>query len=337
LKLEKLGWNSAWAEAFAIHARPEAAPGRVVSDSGALAVVETEDGERTLPHAANCLRPVTGDWVAVSRERIEQVLPRRTRFSRRAAGERNEEQVLAANIDVAFLVMGLDGDYNLRRIERYLLSAWQSGARPVVVLNKADICPDWPARVAAVERSVLGVPVVAISATEDPSLAPIAGQVKSGETAALFGSSGVGKSTLVNRLLGAEKLPTRPVRQDDSRGRHTTTRRSLTVLPEGWLLIDMPGLRELRLWADEEALNQAFADVDQLARQCRFRDCRHNGEPGCAVTGSLEEGRLASYHKLQREIEYLDRKEDPAAEAALRKKWRNIHKTLKHHPKYRNE
>lgn len=257
---------------------------------------------------------------------------------RRVAGETTGEQVIAANVDTVFLMNGLDGDLNPRRLERYLTAAWESGAVPVVVLNKLDLADDRDARIAEVEALAMGTPVVAVSALERRGLEALAPWLEAGRTVALLGSSGVGKSTLVNALLNEERQATGPVREDDSRGRHTTTHRELVPLPGGAMLLDTPGMRELQLWGDEAGLEEAFADVAALATECRFRDCGHTGEPDCAVRaaverGVLDEGRLASWHKLQRELRRLANRQDARARAAEQARWRAISKSMKHHPK----
>jgi len=265
--------------------------------------------------------PAVGDWVAIEAPagggdaRIRAVLPRVSRFSRRAAGDVTEEQVVAANIDVVFLVSGLDGDFNPRRIERYLVTAWESGASPVILLNKADVVADPEAMRRDVEALAQGVPVHAISAKHESSLAPVREYVTHGRTAALLGMSGVGKSSIANVLLGEERLRTHDVRESDSRGRHTTTGRQLVLVPGGGILIDTPGMRELQLWETGEAVAGAFADIDAIAEGCRFRDCRHQTEPGCAVlaavaAGMLPEARLESFRKLQGEQAHQSRQQD---------------------------
>jgi ribosome biogenesis GTPase len=269
--------------------------------------------------------PAVGDWVAVETPagggdaRIRAVLPRLTQFSRRAAGNPTEEQVVAANIDVVFLVSGLDHDFNLRRIERYLVTAWESGASPVILLNKADLVEDADARVEEVAGLAQGVPVHAMSATRPDAVHAAIDRVRAyltrGRTAALLGSSGVGKSSIANALLGEARLPTHEVRESDSRGRHTTTGRQLVLLPDGGVLIDTPGMRELQLWETGEAVAGAFADIEALAEECRFRDCRHRSEPGCAVlaaitAGMLPEARLESFRKLQDEQAHQSRQQD---------------------------
>ena len=255
--------------------------------------------------------PVAGDWVAartVGRLQaiVEVILPRRTFFSRRASGRRDEEQGIAANVDRVFLICGLDGDFNLRRLERYLALTAESGAEPVVVLNKTDLCGDLQGRLEAAREVAAGAAVIACSALEQSGLDALREMTRPNLTIALLGSSGVGKSTIVNALLGEEYFRTREVRESDSRGRHTTTHRELMPLPEGGALIDTPGMRELQLWASQESVEAAFVEIGDLAGACRFRDCTHTVESGCAVIAAVESGaldpwRFASYHKLRRE------------------------------------
>lgn len=279
--------------------------------------------------------PCVGDWVQVGEGNvITDVLPRKTKLSRKDPGKGVREQVLAANIEVLFIVSGLDRDYNPRRLERYLVLAYESGAYPVIVLNKADLHPDPSHFVWQTERHAPGVPVLLVSALCSQGLDLIPGQVSFGQTAALIGSSGAGKSTILNRLLGRELQATTPVRESDSKGRHTTTQRQLVRMPGGWLLMDLPGLRELQLWADPEQVGTAFCDISDLAQACKFRDCTHQEEPGCAVRNAgLDEDRLASYRKLQKELAYLERQADPHAARANRKKWNALEKNMRLHPK----
>ena len=284
-------------------------------------------------HAASPLDlPAVGDWVAYRPGAqsdgavVEAVLPRRTAFVRKTAGFEAVEQVVAANVDVVFCVTSLVDDLNPRRLERYLTLAWESGAEPVVVLTKADLCENVEAAVAQVSAaSTFGVPVHVVSAVTGEGIDELSAHLAGGRTATLVGSSGVGKSTLVNRLAGSERLATAAVRAD-GRGRHTTTHRELVVLAAGGCLIDTPGMRELVLWDAEEGLDRAFEDVDDLARECRFSDCEHRTEPGCAVraaiaTGALDAARLESFRHLQRELRYLEIRHDARARSEERKRW----------------
>jgi ribosome biogenesis GTPase len=286
--------------------------------------------------------PAVGDWVRARRvdatlALIESVEPRTTCISRGRPGggsRRAGEQVLAANVDLILIVMGLDGDYNLRRLERYLVLAAASGAAAMVALNKRDVCPEWPVRLAEVEA--VTTHAVALSAHE--SVAPLAEAIR-GRTVVLLGSSGAGKSTIANALLGDTRQTTQPVRASDSRGRHTTTRRMLIDLPGGGALIDTPGLRELALWAGEDSVDEVFDGIAALAHQCRFPDCAHAGEPGCAVSAALETGELdptcfAAWQKLRAEARYYERSVDQRAAAENKRKWKVIHKAMRHHPKH---
>jgi len=271
--------------------------------------------------------PAVGDWVAVRArlpERaatIHHLLPRRTAFSRKAPGSAAEEQILAANMDTLLLVTGLDGNFKPRRIERYLTQAWDSGADPVVVLSKSDLCPNVEDCIAEVECVAAGVPVLAVSATTGDGMAALQDYLAPGRTLALLGSSGVGKSTLVNALLGEKRQETKPVRTDDDRGRHTTVRRELILHPDGGVLIDTPGLRELQLWGEPGEATQAFGEIESMSRDCRFRDCNHVREPGCAVQQALAEGaldvaRYEAWLELQKELRHLARRNTGNAKLA---------------------
>jgi len=346
--LHDLGWDDGWQGAFAEHEAGDLVPGRVCLEQRGSWHVLTAGGERPASLAGRVRHaaagrpdlPVVGDWVALTvadgdeAVRIEAVLPRRSAFVRRLAGATAEAQVLAANLDVVFLVSGLDADYNPRRIERAVTLAWESGARPVVVLNKADLCDDVEARLAEVAGIAPGVPVHATRGLEGGGLEVFTAELRRGVAGALLGSSGVGKSTIINRLLGREALATAAVREHDSRGRHTTTHRQLFVLPSGGLLVDTPGLREFGLWGEGSGLGATFADIDALAPDCRYRDCRHADEPGCAVRQAVEEGRLdperlASFHKLAKELAFLHRQVDQRAALEEKRRWKSIHKMAK--------
>lgn len=342
LDLTTLGWDDDLAGQFEPHARAGLVPGRVsVHHRGAYDVL-TEHGElrcdvrgRLFDEATSPADlPAVGDWVAVSARpgdrtgTVEAVLPRRTRFSRKTAWQAAEEQVLAANVDVVLIVSSLNEDLNPRRLERYLILARESGALPVVVLTKADLHPDPAAAVAEVEAITAGLPVIAISSTTGEGLDQVRSYLTPGTTAALLGSSGVGKSTLVNTLAGSELLATQEIR-DDGKGRHTTTRRELVQLPGGALVIDTPGMRELQLWVADDGLEEAFDDVTSLFEHCRFTDCAHDAEPGCAVKqaladGALDPARWESYRKLEAELAHLERRLDKRALAEERRRWKAL-------------
>lgn len=345
--LQEFGWDSF----FAAQISPDEVPGRVASAIREHFTLWTEDGE-TEARASGRLRysaldaewPCVGDWVVLRHHApvIERVLHRKTKLSRKQPGKQVREQVLAANLDVLFIVSGLDRDYNPRRIERYVVLARESEARPVILLNKVDLVPQLELNLDHIldqTRSLAGdVPVLPVSAVSGASLEGLPAFLAAGETAAMIGSSGVGKSTILNRLLGEQLQRTQAVRDDDNRGRHTTTRRELFCMPGGWLLMDLPGLRELQLWADVEQLDQSFDDIQQLAQSCRFRDCSHSSEPGCAVrSAGLDPARLVSYQKLQRELAYLDRKSDPRAAREERQRWKALEKSVRTSSKWRNK
>jgi ribosome biogenesis GTPase len=346
--LETLGWNARVAQAFEPLAGPDVIPGRVALEHQHLYRVLTERGEM-LARVAGRLRheatastdyPAVGDWVALAarpgelRTTIQAILPRVSRFSRKVPGEVTAEQVVAANIDTVFLTMGLDGDFNLRRIERYLVTAWKSGASPVVLLTKADVADDLPARLGEVASVASGAPVHATSVRADVGIGELAPYLEIGRTVALLGSSGVGKSTLINRLIGRDVQRTAEVSGVKSRGRHTTTHRELIVLPGGGLVIDTPGLRELQLWEAPGSIDAAFADIEAIAAGCHFGDCRHDTEPKCAVRAAAADGRLGperleSYLKLRKEAEYLAGRQDRLAELERKRKWKTIHKAVR--------
>jgi ribosome biogenesis GTPase / thiamine phosphate phosphatase len=341
LNLHDLGWSDQLATEFEPHAAAGLAPARVAVEHRGGYVLYAEAGElraevspRLRSRASGRADfPAVGDWVAVGEGHVHGVLPRRTKFSRKVAWAETDEQVVAANIDVVLLVTALDRDFNPRRLERYLTMAWESGAEPRIVLTKSDLCDDVPLRVAEAEGVAFGVPVHVVSAETGEGLEELRALLATGRTLALLGSSGVGKSTLVNRLAGAELLATAELRSD-GRGRHTTTHRELVLLPGGGLVIDTPGMRELQLWATEDGLGTAFSDVEELAAECRFFDCAHETEPGCAVTaaihgGRLDPERLTSYRKLGRELARLERRLDKRAQAEEAQRRRAFYRQIR--------
>jgi ribosome biogenesis GTPase / thiamine phosphate phosphatase len=342
LQLEDLGWDSFFADAFQPYEQEGLIPARVAARHHGPCELLTEHG-RLGGIPAGKLEgldlPAAGDWVAVRQldgERkalIEAVLPRRTTFTRKEAWRRTVEQVVAANIDTLFLVTAFGQDLNARRLERYLVAAWDSGANPVIVVNKSDVAVDVAGDLAEVEGIAFGVPVFPVSAATGAGLEELEPYLGRGRTVALLGSSGVGKSTLVNRFAGREVLATADTGKG-GRGRHTTTNRELVPLPGGALLLDTPGMREFQLWADEAVLDSTFADVAGLAADCRFADCTHLHEPGCAVQAALADGslpaeRFDSYLKLQREIRALELKKDARLRSEARKEWRRRHRSMR--------
>jgi ribosome biogenesis GTPase / thiamine phosphate phosphatase len=330
LNLQDLGWDDGFAASLQRH--DNCIPARVSAQHRGEYDVLTECGEQRA-HVAGRLRhdassgadlPAVGDWVALRDETIHAVLPRRSAFLRKVAFHATEAQVLAANVDTVFVVTGLDDDFSPRRIERYLTLAWESGANPALILTKADLCADPLALLLEAEQVALGVRAHVVSNVTGEGLDELTTYLAPAQTIALLGSSGVGKSSLANRLLGTELQATKELAEDGT-GRHTTTARQLFRLPGGAMLVDTPGLREVQLWDADEGINEAFSDVDELAADCRFNDCAHMREPGCAVQAAIDEGRLPrerlqSYRALQRELKRLAAKQDGRLRSEERKK-----------------
>lgn len=340
--LAELGWGDDFQAAFAPHTADGHQPARVGTQSHGLYRLLSPQGEHRaeragrLHHASDTRdHPAVGDWVAADLRddgtaTIHAVLPRRTKFSRKEASgvsDRSREQVVAANVDTVFIVQALGHDVNARRLERYLTMAWESGARPVVVLTKADLYPDQD--LAEVEAVTFGVDIHITSAVTGDGVPALAQYLGRGRTVALLGSSGVGKSTLVNSIAGQELLATAAVRESDGRGRHTTSHRELVPLPQGGLLLDTPGMRELQLWESSDGLEQTFSEVAEIIAACRFSDCEHRTEPGCAVgdaiaRGSLPQERWDAYQALQRELRALEIRHDARLQSEARKERRRF-------------
>jgi ribosome biogenesis GTPase len=352
MNLETIGWSLAWANAFAAANEEKGIAARIIREHRGVYALLTEAGEilaevsGRFRHRAQMRRnfPSVGDWVVVeqpdasSRSIIHTVLPRRSAFVRRSAGTKSEEQVVAANVDTVFLVSGLDHDFNPRRIERYLTLAYESGADPLIILNKADLRDDPDHAVHQVEAVAYGVPILLVSARTGLGLDALREVLDPGMTGALLGSSGVGKSTLINALLGHEALRTAAVREDDSKGRHTTTHRELIPLPGGAVLIDTPGMRELQLVGDDASLARSFDEIADLAVLCRFKDCSHTNEPGCAVQAALADGgldmeRYESYLRQRKEIRHHQIEQDIHLQIEEKKRWKAIYRSMRFHHK----
>lgn len=345
--LASLGWDADFQRSFDELASGGSIPARITTQHKGSYIALSELGElsaqvtgRMRYDAAGAADlPVVGDWVVIEPRpgegaaTITAVLARRTKFSRKVAGFEYDEQVLAANVDTAFLVSSLNSDLNPRRLERYLTVAYANGTTPVIVLTKADLCEDMATQLDSVSAIAIGTPVHVVSGVTGEGLDDLRPYLEGNHTVALLGSSGVGKSTLVNALAGEEILKVQDIREDE-KGRHTTTHREMVLLPGGGIIVDTPGMRELQLWDADEGLQGSFQDIEALAAQCRFRDCIHRSEPGCAVraavdSGELESERLASFEKLQRELLYLERKIDQRLAHEETRKWKVQHKAMR--------
>jgi ribosome biogenesis GTPase len=337
-QLEELGWNQWFAERLAALGDPSFMPARVVADYGALVGVQASAQGATRRVLGPALRSTgklvaVGDWVALRpsgpRRAIAAVLERRSALSRKVPQGESREQVVAANVDTVLLTMSLGGDFNVRRLERLLTVVYQSGAAPAVLLTKSDVFPA-DAALRAVAASAPGVPVHVLSPLTGQGVPAVARHLARGSTGVLLGSSGAGKSTLLNRLLGADQQVIRDVHRS-GQGRHTTSHRELFLLPGGGVVIDTPGLREIQLWTGGGGLEQVFGDIEDVAAQCRFSNCGHGGEPGCAIAaaltaGALDPGRWASYAKLQRELRSIEVRADARMRSEERSRWKRIHR-----------
>ena len=356
MELKELGWKEFFEQEFNKVRSEDLFPARVVTAQREKYCVYSNFGEfkaeltgKLRFNAVSISElPVVGDWVVIRLSPegnlaiIECVLPRLNKFSRKVVGRETVEQVLVSNIDIVFIVNGLDHDYNLRRIERYLTLALKSNINTVIVLNKVDICPDIEQKVAEVKSVSSGIPVCTISALTNDGIESLKQYIKAGSTVNFLGSSGVGKSTIINQLLGEDRLKVGPVREWDSRGRHITSRRELIMLPGGGMVIDNPGLREIQLWVDESTVEDEFSDIKELSVDCKFRDCQHENEPECAVkdaveTGKLDSARFQSYVKLKKEIKYLTTRKEAKSHNVKVKFEKKVSKWIKQIQKYREK
>ncbi|GMQ57640.1 ribosome small subunit-dependent GTPase A [Vallitalea sediminicola] len=341
------GWNQDLEERFETYYNKGLIPARILVENRGMYKVITEHGELSGINSGKLYYetdkeslPTVGDWVAVTpidgedKVVIQHVLPRKSQFVRKIAGSTIEGQVVAANFDYVFIVASLNNNFNINRLERYLTIAWESGAEPVIILSKADLCDNTDERMIEVENIAFGVSTYAISSLEGIGISQIKKYFQKGKTSVVLGSSGVGKSTLINTLCGEEILKVNEAREGDDRGRHTTTHRQLIILEDGGMVIDTPGMRELGLWSEGEdgnALSDTFSDIDELSKKCRFRDCTHTNEPGCVViqaieNGELERERLDNFNKLKRELRFIESKKNARVRLEEKKKMKAMFK-----------
>jgi len=341
--LKNFGWNDFFEAEFAEFAKDEQRPARVsvehrnnyelYSEFGDL--IAEKSGKLFYDAEDTNLLPAVGDWVVIKHMPAEKkafitaILPRKTKFSRKKAGSTTEEQIVAANVDTVFIMSSLNQDLNLRRIERYMAMAWDNDVKPVVLLSKADLCEDIYAKLVVVQEAFAGTDVHIISAQKKAGIDELLQHFEGNKTIAVIGSSGVGKSTLINSMLDWEKMDVSDIGLYKDKGRHTTTHRELTLVPGGGLIIDTPGMREIQLWEGAEGLSELFEDIEKLIVECKFSDCKHESEPGCAIKGAinrgeLDEARFKSYKKLLSEVSYFERKQDKKAQIEEKKKWKKL-------------
>lgn len=352
MDFNKLGWNAFLDEHSLKYQNKHFYIGRICSEHKNSYKLLCAKGELTAVISGkfrnecniNKNYPAVGDWVAFdlieneNKAIIQDVLPRKSRFCRKAAGQKTEEQVIAANIDTAFIVCALNYDFNLRRIERYLSLTWQSGITPVIVLAKPDLCQDLDKKLLEVESIAFGVDIHVVNNLSKDGIKQLEPYCKEGQTIILLGSSGVGKSSLINNLLHEDRMQIKDLRKNIDKGQHTTTHRQMLIIPTGGLIIDTPGMRELQLWDADEGLSNCFEEIETLALNCRFNDCKHQNEPDCAIQQAINDGqldirRLENYSKMLKEQEYLISCQNQNAAQVERKKWKNIHKQIKKHYK----